>query len=183
MDRSPPAVGELLAVEGYIELRASEAHRLGGEIGEQLLAGGALRHVREFVVEAQVLFGEDGEQVSKQPRVEFTGGAASREDAAHVHKHNRGGLGGHDADAERGAGRTGVAFGEYLSGPDLRHDVPVAPEVFLDNVDGAAQHHSDSLGAVAETHHELVPRIFSRLHRKAAEHRLDLTLLYTFEER
>ena len=140
-------VGQLLAVEGKVELHAARLNGLAGQVGQQPPPHGLGGGAEDAAGEGKVLFHGDTEQVPQQavlPAVFGVGaGKGSRVQKQHLAVCRREDIHHQRLPAER------IGLGKGLPLAHLAEDAFAAPEVDALDVDGTPQHDADLMHGVA----------------------------------
>ena len=158
-------IRKLLSGKGNVKFVCSEPLCFGGEIRHELCAGGTLSHMRELFAEAQIFLGKFTEEVLEDPAVVAARGGADVQDALYVQKQH-GGRGIRDhAHIQYGTGRTGKGGSKGLSWFRSGKDIPVAPNVLLDDQNTSRQHNADRFHRIPGVQHKgfLWEILFSRI--------------------
>ena len=100
--------------------------------------------MRKFFRQAQVFLRQAGRKVLDDPAVERAGRAASRKDTAYVEKKHSRFHFRRDGYAQTRARHTSKRLRKYFARRNFRDNIPVAPEILLDDTNAALQKQHDT---------------------------------------
>ena len=169
-------IRKLLPGKGNIKFTGPEPLRLGGEVGHQLCARGALAHVRELFAETKILLGKLAEKISDDPAVVLTGGRTHIQNALYVQEHCRDGRFGEYTHIQQRTGRAGIGGGERLPCVRLRENVAVAPNVLLHDQNAAQKHKTDGFRRIPGVQQKRILREAFGFRIETGEHGCELLL-------
>ena len=135
-------VGQLLPVEWDLELQTAAAGGLCGKVGQQTAPHGLGGGAEDALRKAQVFAHGHREQVAQQLFVHRAGRTAGK--GGNVYEQHFAFLGGHGVHHHHVAAQR-VGLGKGLPGRNAAQDALTAPQVEIFDVDGAAQHHAQSM--------------------------------------
>ncbi len=151
-------VGELLPVEGDVKGKRCLSDGFRRKVRQKLLPGGALADVRDLIVEDQQAVRQHADQISNQLLMMVAGGRAARQKALHIQKEKRTIVLGDSIDVQNRAGRRRIGLPEKVARRALREDIPVPPEVLLEDEHRTGQHETHDLGRIARAQDIRTPR-------------------------
>ena len=152
-------VGQLLPVERDLELQTAAAGGLCGKVGQQTAPHGLGGGAEDALRKAQVFAHGHREQVAQQLFVHRAGCAAGK--GGNVHEQHFALFGGHGVHHHHVAAQR-VGLGKGLPGRNAAQDALTAPQVEIFDVDGAAQHHAQSMHLLSGMKNDGVPGVALR---------------------
>ena len=169
-------VGELLPVEWDVKGKRGLSDGFGGKVRQELLPGRALADVRDLIVEEQQPVRQHTDQISNQLLMMVTGGRAARQKALHIQKEKHTIVLGDSIDVQYRTRRRRIGLPEKVARRALREDIPVPPEVLLEDKHRAGQHETHDLGRIARAQDIRAPRSRDRGRLHAVKNRQNLLI-------
>ena len=149
-----------------------------GQIRDELLARGTLRHMAELLHELAVLLRDSIKEILDDHGMESAGRRADGKDLVHLKQNNGAVLRRYDIMQKRTAVRCGICFAEHITDTDHIDDTTIAPIIVLLDMDTAFRYDGNTVDVLSLTEDIFSFCIGTGLRLQTAEHRTEIFFAY-----